>query len=188
MTKKATNKAPAKSSAQSAIDSIKALTQGRNKAIETEKAPESKFGKLNKPKGAPGTGKGKYYVPLGIGSGGVREGSGRPPSGAVLERRTRKAQVNSHFGEEVEVEMLDPKTGKMVRVKKPRIVVQIERLYLASRNKDGTYNVQAIKDWLDRALGKAPQPHIGDEEEDPIQHQLGADRIIEGAYGSETED
>lgn len=114
--------------------------------------------------------------------GGAREGSGRQPGGTESQRRLRKQMTNEHFGEQVDIQVKDPKTGKIHTVKKSRILVQLERLYLAGYN-SGKLNADAIDKWLNRALGKAPQPIIGDEEEDPVQVDHGMERILGKAYG-----
>ena len=38
---------------------------------------------------------------------------------------------------------------------------------------------------VDRVDGKAPQPHIGDDGEDPIRFDLGIDRMLEKGYGED---
>lgn len=112
-------------------------------------------------------------------------GAGRPPGGQALERRTLRALLAKHYQEEVEIEVEDPKTHKMVKMKKPRALAMMEKLYEIGI-KNG--NDAAIDRWLNRALGKAPQPLIGDEDEDPIRVDLGAERILKKVYGSNDDD
>lgn len=112
-------------------------------------------------------------------------GAGRPPSGQNLARRTLRAMLANHFSEEVEVELEDPKTHIIVKVKKPRVLAMMELMYqLAVKNGDS----MAGDRWLNRALGKAPQPLIGDEEEDPIRVDLGVDRILGKIYDGDDEE
>lgn len=110
-------------------------------------------------------------------------GTGQQPGGTAEHKRINKQLLAQHFGEEVPVRLIDAKTGKEVVKMKPRVIVQIERLFQASQHKDGTFDPNAIDKWLNRALGKAPQPLVGDEDEDAIQVDLGAERILRKLYG-----
>ena len=108
--------------------------------------------------------------------------SGRRPGGEALRRRSLKELVNDHFSEEVEVKILDKKTGKEVIVKKPRTVVMIEQLYqTALKNHD----TAAMERWLNRALGKAVQPISGDDDEPPVRVDIGIEKILGSAYGDD---
>lgn len=118
-------------------------------------------------------------------NGGAREGSGRKPGGQALARRTLRAILAKHYAEEVEIEIEDPKTKKMVKIKKPRVLAMMEMMYqIAEKNGDSA----AGDRWLNRALGKPPQPLIGDEEEDPVRVDLGVDRILGKVYNDEADD
>lgn len=165
-------------------DRLNALAGNKPGAGKPVQTPKPEIDKLKK---EPGTGKGRNYVPKGLGLGGAREGSGRPPSGIALERRQAKKILSEHVAEEVEVKVLDKITGKERILKKSRILIQLERLFQSSVNKDGTFNDGAIDKWLNRALGKAPQPLIGDEDEDPVRVNLGVEQILDKAYGDDDE-
>lgn len=118
-------------------------------------------------------------------NGGRRPGSGRPPGGVALERRTLRAMLAKHYGEEVEIEVEDPLTHKKVMIKKSRVLAVMEKLYKVGIENG---NDAALDRWLNRALGKPPQPLVGDEEEDPVQINLGVDRILGKVYGDDEED
>ena len=120
-------------------------------------------------------------------NGGARDGAGRKAGGTSLQRRLNKTLLVDHFGEEVDVKVKDPKTGEEHIIKKPRLIIQIERLFAAGVQ-GGVIDAGAVDKWLNRAVGKAPQPLIGDEDEDPIQVDLGVDRLLGKAYGDSAED
>lgn len=107
---------------------------------------------------------------------------GRKPGGQALARRTLRQILANHYAEEIEIEIEDPKTGTLVKLKKPRVLAMMEKMYeIAVKTGDSA----AGDRWLNRALGKAPQPLIGDEEEDPIRVDLGVDRILGKVYNDE---
>ena len=110
--------------------------------------------------------------------GGVRPNSGRKEGGTALQKRLLKQAMVEHLEEEVDVTVRDRRTGKEHTVKKPRIQVILERLF----NFSGTH-YQAADLWLNRAVGRAPQPLIGDVDEAPVQIDLGIGRILDKAYG-----
>ncbi len=118
-------------------------------------------------------------------NGGKRPGSGRKPGGAALERRTLRAILSKHYGEDVTIEVEDPKTHKKVKIKKPRVLAMMEKLYETGIANGDT---AAIDRWLNRALGKPPQPLVGDEEEDPVRIDLGVDRILGKVYSGDDEE
>lgn len=150
---------------------------------ENEKLKRTPYGQKPNPK-AKGGGS---YIPKGVGFG-KRNGSGRKTGGTFQQKRLNKRSINEHYNEEVDVKVKDPLNGKEKIIKKPRILVQLERLYRASTRPDGSFDVSAIDKWLNRALGKAPQPLIGDEEEDPIKVDLGIERILGKAYGRDKDE
>lgn len=179
MAKKPSKSARTKSSAQSAIESIKALTQRKSEPVQAKSAATPPIEKLK-------TGKeiktDKKEVD---GRGGAREGSGRKPGGTSLARRLLRTMVQEHYTEEVEVKVKDPKTGIEHVIKKPRVVIAIDALFqVGVQTKDAT----ALDKYLNRALGKAPQPLIGDEDEDPVQVDLGVGRILDKAYGDDEDE
>lgn len=85
---------------------------------------------------------------------------GRKPKEEVLIERGLHVIAEAHFGEEVDVKIKDPKTGQERVVKKPRLLIQLERLFAQSATSH-----EAIGKWLDRAMGKPLQPmeHRGDK-------------------------
>lgn len=150
-------------------DEVRKQTTPQNRKIETVadlKPPKKVDGRKN--------------------NGGHHNG-GRKPGGTAMQKRLRKQLLEDHFGEEVEVRVKDRKTGVEKIVMKPRAVVIMERLYMIGMGLvEG--DSAAIDKWLNRALGKAPQPLVGDEEEDPVQVDLGIGRIIDKAYGDTDSD
>jgi len=116
---------------------------------------------------------------------GVPGAAGRKPGGTAMQRRLLKQAMQEHFEEEVNVKVKDPKTGKEKVIKKPRVLVVLQTLFQIGVE---SKNEHALDKWLNRAVGKAPQPLIGDEEEDPIRVDLGIDRILKKAYGNNTDD
>ncbi len=113
-------------------------------------------------------------------NGGARPGAGRKPGGTALQKRLMRTLLAEHFSEKIKVKVTDPKTGKQHVIEKPRVLVAIDTLFHIGID---TKNDAALDKWLNRALGKAPQPLIGDEEEDPIRIDLGVERILKKAYG-----
>lgn len=110
-------------------------------------------------------------------------GGTRPPSGKELARRSLRALLASHYEEELDVTLIDPLTKKKVTVKKPRVVIVMEKMYEIATRKAG--DSAAGDRWLNRALGKAPQPLIGDSDEEPIAINLGVGRILGKAYNDD---
>lgn len=119
-------------------------------------------------------------------NGGARPGSGRKPGGTALQKRIVKQVLAAHYDEEVEIEVKDAKTGKTVKVKKPRALAVMEKLYQVGMA--GAGNDAALDRWLNRALGKPPQPLIGDEDEAPVAIDLGVDRMLDKAYGEDDDE
>ncbi len=88
--------------------------------------------------------------------------------------------IKEHTNEAVKMVVLDDKTGKRITIEKPRSLVMMERLFKAGMEGD----VNAMAKWLDRAAGKPAQPIVGDDDEPPVQIDLGIGRILEKAYGN----
>lgn len=150
----------------------KALKGGGNKAV-----PQlEKMKKTPKEKKAPGTGT----------WGGAREGSGREPGGTQLQKRIHKQLIEKHVEEEAEVTVTDKKTGVTVVVKKPRILIAMEKLFALGTRGQG--DAAALDKWLNRAVGKAVQPIVGDEDEPPVQVDLGIGHILAKVYGNNPTD
>ena len=153
---------------QSAADNIKELLASTKKATAVT---DKKLGSLVKEKKPKST------------WGGSR-GGGRPTSEQMLIKRGLKKLIDEHTNAETDVRITDPKTGKVKIIKKPRMLVILEILFqIASQGKD----VGAIKEWLDRAVGKAPQPLRGDGDDDtPINLNLDINKMLNKAYGEDS--
>ncbi len=110
-------------------------------------------------------------------------GSGRKPSEQTLIKRGLRQLMDEHANEEVDIEITDKKTGKRIVIKKPRSVILLETLYKkAFIDKD----IGAIKEWFDRAVGKAPQPIRGDANDDtPIRQEIDINGALDKAYGDD---
>lgn len=109
--------------------------------------------------------------------GGAREGAGGPPRGAALQRRIFKAAMEAHAGEEIEVTILDKKTGKTHVIKKTRFAIAVEKLFEIGTKGGG--NDMAIDRWLNRMIGKPAQPIIGGDEDDaPVSISLGVGEML----------
>lgn len=94
-------------------------------------------------------------------NGGARPGSGRKKTEKTKIEADIKKYLHQHFNEKVSIKMVDPKTGKSKIIKMPRVVRALEKLYEIGVAND---NADALNKWLDRALGKAPQPIEGSED------------------------
>ena len=120
------------------------------KALKGEKA---QLGNLEKEKPTKGT------------HGGARKGGGRKTKIETLVVRGLADILEQHVNEQVDVQITDPKTGKTVIVKKPRLLRVMEALYNIGI---GDKSHEALSKWLDRALGKPLQP-IGGDDTKPIR-------------------
>lgn len=98
-------------------------------------------------------------------NGGARAGSGRKPIAKDPDssemRRSFMQLVRAHANELVPVKITDNVTGKVKIVKRKRIEVAVEVLFSQVQTKEGW----AVREYLDRVLGKAAQPIVGDEDE-----------------------
>lgn len=112
--------------------------------------------------------------------GGKRSGSGRKPKESTLITRGIKAYLDQHINENVKIKVTDPKTGKSREIKKPRLVVVLERLFEAAVTDK---NVDAMNKWLDRALGK-PLQKIGGDDNQPLKLEIDIGPMLEKAYGN----
>ncbi len=119
-------------------------------------------------------------------NGGARKNSGRKPLEQTLLKRGIKAFIDEHVNEKVKVQITDPKTGKTLVIEKPRVAVVLQQLYAIGMGTTDKGNAPALKEWLDRAVGKAPQPIRGDGDDDtPIKLEVDISKILEKAYGQE---
>ena len=87
--------------------------------------------------------------------GGRREGSGRKQKEKRLDDLSLTQMMDLHISEEVEVTITDRNTGTTSIIKKPRILLAIEKLFERGTKKEG--ETQALDKWLDRALGRPAQ-------------------------------
>lgn len=147
------------------------------------RAETDKLKKNTKSKG------GRNYVPKGVGNGGKREGSGRKTKEETIIARGRKELIEGHYEEEVEVTYTDRGSGQTVKVKKPRTLIALEKLFKIGTEGEGNWN--ALEKWLDRSLGKAKQDveHSGaikvDEQRTPSKAELAAGMAYETALEDE---
>lgn len=117
--------------------------------------------------------------------GGKQPGAGRPPKEETLVMRGIREYMAQHANEEIDITVTDPKTGKSRVVKKPRSIILLEILFNEAFKKN---NVAAIKEWLDRAVGKPAQPIRGDGDSDaPIRMEHDISSIIAKAYGDDAD-
>ncbi len=164
---------------KSVADSIQELVKGKTipAAPHIEKSPESK----TKHKG--------NYKKKG-GHGGARQEAGRDPLPAEDKRRSRKQAWKEYGDEEVEVILKEnTKAGTVTerRVKMKRLRVVQETIYKKAVGISVAGDMEAAKEFNNRVLGKAPQPIVGDDEEDPIQINHDVTPILEKAYDNEEE-
>lgn len=149
-------------------EELAALTKGKTPPISVEKKDVSLFSD-EKTKGK---------------RGGWRNG-GRPLKEETIVMRGIREHMNQHANEEIDITVTDPKTGKTRVVKKPRSLILLEILFTEAFQKK---NVAAIKEWLDRAVGKPAQPIRGDGDSDaPIRMEHDISSIIAKAYGDDTD-
>ncbi len=117
-------------------------------------------------------------------NGGARRGSGRKPLAKDEARKTIKHQWEDFASEEIEVTELHKGTKEMRKVKMARLRVAQEKLFKKVQEGD----VSAIREFNDRVGGKAPQTlRGGDEDDTPIQIELGVDRMLDKVYGEDDE-
>jgi len=148
---------------------LKKLTEQLKGASKTPVAPAApKLEKLEKKRGKD---KGKH--------GGKRNNSGRKPLEEDEKRVTLKRSYENYAGEEDDVTVKRLENGTVVqrREKMARIRVLQEALYKKAREGD----VSAIKEFNDRVLGKSRQPIVGDDEEPPVQIDLGIGDVLDRA-------
>lgn len=154
---------------QSAIESIKDLL----KEAKSRSVPKTE--KLK-----------KEIKPVRGKNGGVRPGSGRPLKEELVIKRGVRELMDGHFLEEVPVRIKDPKTGKERVINKPRSLVILDALFKVAVE---TKNVPAMKEWFDRAIGKAPQPIRGDGDSDaPVKLEVDITSMLDKAYGDGDDD
>lgn len=130
-----------------AAERIQALTEGDKPAVvEIPKNQNEEGGKIDKRKFN------KRHP-----------NSGRKPKEITLIERGIKQWVDEHINEEVEITVIS--NGVARTIKKPRVAVVLEKLYVIGMKGDG--NPDALNKWLDRALGK-PYQTIGGDADKPI--------------------
>lgn len=118
-------------------------------------------------------------------NGGARSGSGRKPLAQDEKRKTIKRQWEDFASEEIEVNELHKGTREIRKLKMARLRVAQEKLFKKVQEGD----VSAIREFNDRVGGKAPQTlRGGDEDDTPIQIELGVDRMLDKVYGNKDDD
>jgi hypothetical protein len=125
------------------------------------------------------------------GRGGARPGAGQPPKEATLIAKGIRKLIEDYVAEEVWVSIMDPKDPdkiKRIKVKKPVVITVMQHLYSLGMGQTEKGNATALKEWLDRALGKAPLPIKGDAGDDtPIRLEVDINKMLDKAYGNDTE-
>lgn len=112
--------------------------------------------------------------------------SGRKPKEENLIKRGVRELMDGHFLEEVPVRIKDPKTGQERVINKPRSLIVLDALFKVAVD---TKNVPAMKEWFDRAIGKAPQPIRGDGDSDaPVKLEVDITSMLDKAYGDGDDD
>jgi hypothetical protein len=91
--------------------------------------------------------------------GGKRSGAGgvKPTLEKTLMNTARKQRLEEHVEEEIEVEVtvMTKQGPKKVKIKKPRVVIALEKMFQRGVKGDG--DTVALDKWLDRAYGKPNQ-------------------------------
>lgn len=118
-------------------------------------------------------------------NGGARPNSGPKPMPAQDQRRRLKQAYREFVLEEIEYpEELRSGDAKERHEKMSRLAI-VQAVIFKEALKG---NMVAAKEINDRSLGKSPQPIIGDEDEAPVQVDLLGERILDKAYGDDTEE
>lgn len=110
---------------------------------------------------------------------------GRKPL-ALDEKRVTLKRSWEHFAEEqdeVLVTRLEQGTKVQRKEKMNRLRVIQEAVYKAAKHGD----MAAAKEFNNRVHGHPKQPIVGDDDEPPVQVDLGAGRILDKAYGTDEE-
>lgn len=117
---------------------------------------------------------------------GIKGVTGRKPKEENLIKRGVRELMDGHFLEEVPVRIKDPKTGQERVINKPRSLIVLDALFKVAVD---TKNVPAMKEWFDRAIGKAPQPIRGDGDSDaPVKLEVDITSMLDKAYGDGDDD
>ena len=124
---------------------------------------------------------GAPYIKKG-GNGGIRPGGIKPALPAMERRKTLKRAWDDFANEDDEVIIKQLEKGNVVqrRAKMKRLRVIQEAVYKKAKLGD----VNAIREFNNRVYGHPKQPIVGDDEEAPVQVDLGVGRILDGAYGT----
>lgn len=160
-----------------------AVSKDSQKATEPVKAPPIPIGDKKDPKlGLSVTSEKLSKADIARENG---KNGGRPPKEETLVMRGIREYMAQHANEEIDITVTDPKTGKSRVVKKPRSIILLEILFTEAFQKK---NIAAIKEWLDRAVGKPAQPIRGDGDSDaPIRMEHDISSIIAKAYGDDAD-
>lgn len=110
-------------------------------------------------------------------NGGARANSGPAPKAENVVVQELKVLIDNHGKEDVELKAAG---GRVV--KKARVLVLLDKLFT-----DGYGgNIQAIKEYLDRVLGKAVQPISGPDKDKPLSINIAVDSTIANKYALNT--
>jgi len=114
-------------------------------------------------------------------NGGARPGAGRKPSEERLALLGYKQVIDKHGHEMVQV--TEVSGGKTKIVEKSRLLAMLDILFIEGHQKR---NITAVKEYLDRVLGKAPQAleHSGEIDSHIIDQHVPtkAERAAVAAY------
>lgn len=113
--------------------------------------------------------------------GGRREGSGLKPLEHDEKKKTLKRSWEDFAQEITEITEIDKGTREVRKVKMQRLRVVQEKLFKGVLAGD----VSAIKEFNNRVHGHPKQPIVGDDDEAPVQVELGVERILDKTYGAD---
>lgn len=127
------------------------------------------LGKVGKTEGV----KGKH--------GGARPGGGRKTLEEADKARTSlKRSYELMADEEMEIVEVNRQTGARVS-KKVKAIKAVQTMLLNKAVVEKS--VEAAKELNNRWLGHPKQPIVGDDDEPPVQFNIGFDRVLDRVYG-----
>ena len=80
---------------------------------------------------------------------------GRKTTDRLIVQRGLQVVVDRHANEVMRITIFDKKSGKTIEVKRPRVIIALEKLFTRATKGEG--ETAALEKWLDRALGKPQQ-------------------------------
>jgi len=81
--------------------------------------------------------------------------AGRKTTAKLIAQRGLQLVVEQHANETVRITIFDKRSGKTVELKRPRVIIALEKLFTRATKGEG--ETAALEKWLDRALGKPQQ-------------------------------